>query len=360
MIRSLFLSICYLAHSAAGVVTLPDPSSKMPEGGTVVWSPLFQATWDAMNTEMGGKPEKIEPPDELMTRLDAFRWEPEKVMPEGGWKTWAGAATPDFLKHVNAEAARLTGEAEGPFKLRGEAVPGSIACFGLLDREVEFEKRFYRSAKVPLHFGASKSPVFFFGTKGKIAREHREVVKVLAYRATDRSQALEISCKGADDKVILYLPAKPQDFATACTWIRQWRKEWQAGEWGGENDGRLHEGDELRVPYVSLDATADFSSQLTSGRFYGKPGDPWTIRRAEQKTKFELHEKGARVRVEASMEADPFGGEPLIVPRRFIYDRPFFVFLWREQAEWPYLAVWVGDTSALWPPFHKAREMSAE
>jgi hypothetical protein len=37
------------------------------------------------------------------------------------------------------------------------------------------------------------------------------------------------------------------------------------------------------------------------------------------------------------------------VPRRFLYDRPFFVFLWREGAEWPYFGAWIGDESSLEP-----------
>ena len=111
MIRSTLLALCLPV--SAGVITVPDPSSPLPEGETVVWSPLFQATWDAMNKENGGKPEKIEPPNELMARLDAFDWKADAVMPEGAWKTWAGIATPDFLNRVNMEAAQMTGEAEG-------------------------------------------------------------------------------------------------------------------------------------------------------------------------------------------------------------------------------------------------------
>jgi hypothetical protein len=346
MIRSALLALCLPV--SAGVITLPDPNSPLPEGATVVWSPLFQATWDAMNREIGGKPQKTDPPNELMARLDAFEWEPDKVMPEGAWKTWAGDSTPDFLKRVNAEAAKMTGEAEGPFRLIEDVGKPHLACFGLLDRKVDFTKRFYKSARLPLEFGAEKKPVRFFGTTGDEAAEFGESVGVLAYRPVDGSYALEISCKGMDDKVILYRPSKAQDFATACRWIREWRKKPGKGdalpwEW---DDRQLHGGDEVRVPYVSLDAVADFTRLLDSRRDYGVGGGAWVIRRAEQRTRFELHEKGASVRAEVSL--DPFASEPILpYPRRFIYDRPFFVFLWRDKAEWPYLGVWVGDDSAL-------------
>jgi hypothetical protein len=341
------LALGFAAHASAGVITVPDPHSPLPEGGSVVWSPLFQATWDAMNREVGGKLEKVDPPNELMARLDAFEWKPEAVMPEGAWKTWAGLATPDFLKRVNAEAARMTGEEKGPFSLSENPAPGTIACFGLLDREVEFAKPFFRSAKAPLRFGSAKSPVQFFGTTAAHAAAHGDVVKVLAYTPADDSHALEISCKGADDKVILYMPGKAEGFAAACRQIREWRKAWDEAQAEKSADRQLRMGDEVRVPYVALDTAASFTGALQGGRHYGIEGDPWKVIRAEQKTKFELHEKGARVRVEASLDLEPFGPAPVIKPRRFIYDRPFFVFLWRENAEWPYLGVWVGDTSAL-------------
>jgi hypothetical protein len=74
--------------------------------------------------------------------------------------------------------------------------------------------------------------------------------------------------------------------------------------------------------------------------------------KAEQRTTFELHEKGARVEVLVEGGDEPFGGPPeppRLVPRHFIYDRPFFVFLWRDKAEWPYFGAWIGDASAMSP-----------
>ena len=109
-----------------------------------------------MNAEMGGKPLKVEPPNQLMTRLDAFEWDADRVIPEGSWKVWSGEAKKVFLDTVNNEAAAMTGEAIGPFKLM-EEIPGGLACFGLLNREVEFQTPFFKSRKVPMNFGAKKA-----------------------------------------------------------------------------------------------------------------------------------------------------------------------------------------------------------
>jgi hypothetical protein len=101
-------------------------------------------------------------------------------------------------------------------------------------------------------------------------------MKVLAFRPVDGPHALEVSCKEADDKVIFYRPPAAQDFATACKWLRKWRKDYVVnaelpGTWG---DRLLHVNDEVRVPYVSLDVTTDLSGRLQGGRFYGNAGDP--------------------------------------------------------------------------------------
>ncbi len=346
----ILIALC--AAASADVVTLAHPSETLPENDTVVWSPLFQATWDNLNTELGGRPEKVEPPDELMAKLDSFNWEADKIMPKGSWKTWSGPATGDFLNRVNGEAAKMTGEPHGPFRLPQEN-PASRTAFGLLDRVVSFQKAFLRSRGEPMAFRAEnkESLVCFFGSRSDMSGELRESVRVLAFRPVDRSHAIQILCNEADDTVVLYRPAKSMDFATACSWIRTWRAQATAdkAEFGAWNDPQLHEMDEVRIPYVDLESKADLTSKLQGSRIHGNM--PWAITRAEQLTRFQLHEKGARVRVEVSISAEPLAEPqgPRIVPRKFIYDRPFFVFLWRDGAEWPYFGAWIGDASVLRP-----------
>lgn len=344
----------FLTAARGEIVTLTHPGESLPANSTVVWSPVFQAAWDKLNTRLGGPPVRVEPPNALMARLDAFRWKPGKVLPGGAWQAWCGPATRDFLNQVNREAAAITREPEGPFKLLQES-SGSLAFFSLLDRTVEFQRAFSRSNKIPMKFQTSDGghPVRFFGVRDEAGDGFGDSVRILAWRPVDRSHAIQIRCKQADDTVILYLPGQNQDFATACHWLRTWRSQSKpdAGRSGAWDDCVFHSGDEIQIPYVTLESNADHTLLFGGVRYHGekgKPAMPWSITRVEQLTRFELHEKGARVRVEVSGEAAALGpGPPPTVPRRFLYDHPFFVFLWRDQAEWPYFGAWIGDASAL-------------
>ena len=340
--------------SQAGIVTLPHPDEKLPAESTVVWSPLFQATWDTMNQKLGGPPKRVEPPNPLMAKLDSTQWKPDAVMPAGSWKTWGGGATQAFLDQVNREAMELTGDAEGPFKLPENLGPDALACYGILDRKVEFVRPFYRSKKVPMDFKLGKEvmPVRYFGAPEARVEEFRGNVRVLSWRPSERSHAIQVACKQLGESLVLYIPGKAQDFSTACRWLHKWRMEElpvkSSTLHGAANDPFPHESDLIQIPYVSLDVRESLVNRLQGLRFHENTM-PMKITTAEQRTRFKLHEKGAEVRVEVTL-AGPFGGAPdapVMVPRHFVYNRPFFAFLWRDGAEWPYFGVWVGDDSAL-------------
>ncbi len=133
--------------------------------------------------------------------------------------------------------------------------------------------------------------------------------------------------------------------AEACRKIREWRANPLQGHWGSAQDPRLHETDDVRIPVLKLENTADFVPDLGGLRHY-QSGPPWIINQAQQRLKFQLTEKGAKLRAEVELEADPFADsspKPKMIPRFFHYDRPFFVFLWRNGAEWPYFGAWIGN-----------------
>jgi hypothetical protein len=338
----------------AALLTIPHPSAAIPPTQTVVWSPVFQATWDALTTHCGGQPKRIDPPSEIMTQLDAFQFDANPVLPEGSWKVWAGPATQEFLTQVNREAAELIQEPSGPFRMAGDR-PQSAAAFGMLKHEIEFTRALHRSRTKPLEFktAAGSSRVEFFGVAGELSRQFRQSIRMLHHTPEKNAHAVELECKGGKESAIFYAPPEEQDFATACGWIRVWKAEFKDDPSleGAINDPRLHANDDLRVPYLSLSLHSEFPDLTKSLRYHGEDEVPWRIVATGQVTRFDLTEKGAQVKVSADLEAAPFGSPPVpsTVPRKIIYDRPFFVFLWRDQADWPYFAAWIGDASALKP-----------
>ena len=330
----------------SAIDSVAHPEEPFATNQTVIWAPLFQASWDRLHENH--QLLRVEPPNALMDKLDQFKWEPETVLPKSGWKIWAGAATADFIALANKEAKAYTNQ-ETTF--RAAPSPTARIALGVLQRRVDFVTAFYRSNVRPLPFLANGMPVpvQFFGVRGKLSAHFRGSVSVLNYEG--HSHALKLFGK-EDDSVILYLPPQPVSFQQASETIRTWLQAPRNGAFGALNDPSLHELDDVRVPYLSFNSELDFGERLHGGRFLAGEAQPWRILQALQRVDFELIETGAKVRVITQVAAEPFGGsskEPIIVPRNFIYDRPFFLFLWRHNADWPYLGLWLGDTQAMHP-----------
>lgn len=335
---------------------MAHPEAEFEAGDTVVWSPVFQAAWDAVNGELGGKP--TESGSELGKRLDDFEWRSAEVLPEGRWKVWSGPSTPALHREANAGARELTGDGEVFPEIRGlrdeEGAPVSYAAYALLDVELLYARPLYRSKQRPMTFTdaeGKEGPVHFFGVRGKASSAFGNI-RVL--HRGGKSHALEIPARDLDrlGSLLLFLPEEPLSFAKACEQLRAYRASWPhlPEDWRGERDPRFHERDQLRVPLVSFEARSDFRGDLKGLRIYPGVEQPYVIAEAWQDVDFRLHEKGAEVRVEAGVGMDPFGSPPKppeAFPRDFSFDRPFFAMLWRDGAKWPYFAAWVGGREAM-------------
>lgn len=330
------------------------PEEKFSAEKTVVWTPLFQAAWDRMNADLGGRPIKVEPPNPAMNRLDSFEWNADSVMPKDRWKVWSGEATKVFIDRTNKEAAAMLGEPAGPFDPTAASdTPQSRLVLALMDKSLDFAKAFHRSATTPLVFTdrtGKETKVQFFGIRGEGSGGFSQSVRIL-YK-DDTSQAVQLMA-AAGESVVLYMPKNEESFAFASGKLKTWFADGFQGEYGSETDRKLHPKDDLRVPYVTLKSLVDFKPLLEGLRTYQEGAPPWTITRALQQVDFEMTEKGAKVRAKVELGADPFGDPPPappMVPRNFIFDKPFFVFLWREGADWPYFGAWLGDASSMLPP----------
>lgn len=330
-------------------------TNQIPKGATTeIWSPLFQASWDKFNARRQGELVKVKPENKVMSALDQFKWKEAKVMPEGGYAIFAGPATPEFATEVRNQVFKQfrynMAINQLPHSERGEAL------YGVLVRDLSFQKQFFRSRKRPLAFTdptGKNHRVAFFGTAGALSNHYGRKVRVLNYHHEKKSFILSIATDHTDEHLIVYRPETPISFDTAIAHINKAKKSPLTGDIGSLTEGYLHKNDTVKIPYLNIDVRTDFTDQLQGLRYYSKEPAPWTITKAIQITRFELFEKGARVRVETHTQGDPFGGEPskpqkiTYIPRQFICDQPFFVFIWKDKAALPYFGAWAGSGDIL-------------
>jgi len=324
-----------------------------PKGATQVWSPLFQATWEKLNAMQGGELEKVVPPNDLITKLGEFKWKAEEVLPEDGYAVYAGLATQEFARET-AAAIKKKFDIEIDSS-RVPVIPHAKAAYGILLRELKFEKKFFRSQKNALEFQARTGDIHaveFFGTAGGHSDEYGDHVKVLHYAHDTSSFILSVATDKEGESLIVYRPVRECNFRDAMERVKKAMEEPLSGPYGSLKNGSLHRSDVVKIPYVTIDADTDFTEQLRGNLHYIGESLPWRVAKAFQVTKFELFEEGARVRVETGIGLEPFGEPPKpppVTPRSFVCDRPFYVFLWRVGAAWPYLATWIDGDDCLTP-----------
>lgn len=323
-------------------------TDKQPERGeTLVWSPLFQASWDKMNTMHAGKPVKVVPPNALIERLDHFKWVEKKVMPPDGYAVYAGLDTKEFARQTADDVKKRFG-----FDMRADLLPQTgraHAYYGVLIRDLVFKKQFYRAKKAALAFKDGKNAVHqvsYFGTAKHHSAGYGKHVRILSNPADKAGFVLEIDTDRAAEKIIIYRPKKAVTFDRGIQHVVACRKSPCRGRFGETTFPYLWEGDIIKIPYLKIQAHTDFTHLFKATRYYNDDPRPWNISRAYQVTEFELGEKGARIRLQTGT-ADAFGDSP--VPRKFICDRPFFVFAWKDGAELPYFAAWIDGADALAP-----------
>ena len=324
-----------------------------PKGVTQVWSPLFQAIWEKLNDMQGGELEKVVPSNDLITQLEEFKWQAEEVMPKDAYAVYAGPATQEFARETATSIKKK-------FDLeidsgRMPKIPNGKAAYGILLRELKFQKKFFRSQNKALEFHAGTGDirmVEFFGTAGNHSDDYGDNVKVLDYTPDTFTFILSVATDKESENLIVYRPDRECNFRDAMERVKKAMKEPISGPYGSLKNGSLHRQDVVKIPYITIDADTDFTEQLRGDLHYTREPLPWRIAKAFQVTKLELFEEGARVRVETGIGTDPFGEPPKpppVTPRNFICDRPFYVFLWRAGADWPYLATWIDGTDCLTP-----------
>jgi hypothetical protein len=342
--------IFLIASASAEIVSVAHPDVMAERGQTIVWTAAMQAAFDRL---IGAKAsmhfEKVTPDNPLIDRMRAFRWDETKTLPKDGWFALSGRATPALAKEATTAWRNMAGSNEPEIKFSD--APGTLAAVVGISRDFQFRKAFKPSADTGLMWKGEPEPLKFFGIRSTEAGDYAENVRVLAWHPVKRMQALQLMAKEGDDTMVLYMPEEAQNMLEAVTWVKAWRNEWdkQRGDGLSWDDPRLHEKDDLRIPEIDLDAEASLADSFAGAIQFKGVSIPYRVGRADTMTRLQVDATGVKFSSKAEMGVDPFGDlppPPQPKPRRFWFDKPFFLFLWRDGADLPYAAVWFGDTSS--------------
>jgi hypothetical protein len=278
---------------------------------------------------------------------------------------------PGTVKHIREELAKKFGGRARPRAIpREEEIPPNFAvAYCYLFKNLEFQIPFQRIERsetfLPAVYAFDPTPmgndpehlkmldelpvVECFGISGHSipSPEKLSQVKILHYRTKNGGPGfpeefiVELATKKADDRVIL---AAVRPAATLGETVKK-----VDGLIAASQPVAMLVGDELDIPKINFDITRDYTEIKTAVTGVRKLGMtlPWIIIKALQNTRFQMDERGVRLRSDATMVGG-CGAEPPPRQRHWlVFYKPFLLMLKRRDASAPYFVLWVDNAELL-------------
>jgi len=321
----------------------PHLEAPIEPGRSVLWCMTFQLVWNEVCALVGGD---IHFDEELpMVAILNNRSATKDDLDEASYVALAGFVRDGIYAEIPKALERKFKGAARPRLLPNPAVaprPQDIVAYAYLFKNLEFPTRFERLDE-PLDFGGTRVSCFGIGREYK-SDHHRlyPQVRILYYEGPD-DFAVELLTKSAGDRVIL---AKRRPGATLLDTVAATEQQAAASE-----PIQAVTGDVLIVPKFNFDLTRSYSELIGRSLVVKNPAvaKDLVLLAAVQNIRFQMDEKGVRLRSEAHMQfgcAAPEHPQPEHV---MIFDKPFLVVLKREGANAPYFALWMDNSELLVP-----------
>ncbi len=293
------------------------------------WCVTFQLVWnDLMDTLLDGKPVKFiggNPPlaDKLNKKLYT-----KEILNEKSYYTKHGEISPSLKEEIETDIYKKFKETSDILHLVDWKSQGYL-FYSMLLKNFNFEVPFdILPAKT---FNGSSETYKFFGTKEDTKKEIRNNVAVLFYD-NDKNFAVQLKTKENED-VLLYRTDKEGDFETIFEEIT--KKSFI---------NNLRKTDFLSIPNIKVDELISFD-ELTNKQI---EGTDYLISQALQTIKFNIDNKGGKLKSEAMMAVKMTMARPEETEERYFhFDKPFYLFLKEADKDKPYYAMYVKDTKYL-------------
>lgn len=291
-----------------------------------VWGVAMNLAWNELNQTILHEPLQLNTNDSMALAIaKRFNESPftKNDLDENSYYVKAGYGI-ETLDDINRESKNRF-----PDKSFGElAYPlekEDIISYAYLFKKVEYAAP----------FGVTK--VYFKDTAvtGFVANDdlQRKTIGVLNYSNDDKF-VIQLQLKDAEDELYLakgFDMSRPQDIVSMINEFKEAPRQ------------SMQPQDQFEMPNLQLDHTREYTS-LLGIKWRNKDFTRYSIKVMNEKIKFEMDEKGARVENEAVMVAvvDSVAlPQPEVLIRNFKLDNPFWLVMKRKQAPNPFFILGV-------------------
>lgn len=322
-------------------VVVADLQEPIPVNTNVLWCGTFQLTWNEICSLLG---ENLHFRGQEPASVGALN---QKLFQKDDLDSASYVALADYVKNgiygkIQRELEKKFGGAASPHFLPRPAnafMPNDIVSYAYLFKNLEFANPFEKLDQ-PLVFRDVEIPSFGINEEYKAGQDKlREQVSILYYENRDHF-AVELKTKSQGDRLILVKmdPAKTLE-KTIAAFNDQVKT---AKPISAEFVGLM-----LKVPKLNFDITRIFKELEGLPLALQKTTDAHQITSAVQNIRFQMDEKGVRLKSESHISIGCSASGREIIKYFLIFDKPFLILLQRTEAKVPYFALWVDNPEIL-------------
>jgi len=315
---------------------------KIESGNNLIYCSTFQIAWNMLQDSIVREEIKLSGNPLIAKMLNKQR-STARDLSEDCYVAMVGELTEEFLRRINDALKEKFGD-QAPDEVKEPILPRipQIFSYAYLYKDLQFPLEF-ESLENPVHFHSQDTvtDVKAFGIE-KLSDANKELGKQVqvieyerepGYASAPKSFIIGLESKSENDQIILACVEPEANLLETIEMVS--KKVEQAPP------ASLKPDETLQIPKLDFNVDHSFS-ELTSRNFLNEGWKGWFISKATQWIRFKLNEKGAVLKSEARivMLKGP-------ISRRFVFDKPFLIYLKQKDAEHPYFAMWVDNAELL-------------
>ncbi|HEX4131393.1 MAG TPA: hypothetical protein VGG64_04520 [Pirellulales bacterium] len=326
---------------------LPHGNGAIESGRSYVYCATFQLTWDELRKLSGDAPVRLMGDPPLAAVLNDHRFDRADLSP-ADYLAMSGRVNQGIVAEIRQAVA--TRFPRATLKVSEAATSDGLYLYTYLDKLMPFAEKFDRVAAIPFQAGGETAGVAAFGIEGfysssKRGRALAKQLSVLDYRGED-DFILRLNTTAKEDELILAKVAPHATLSETVAAVEQRIKEARkAVKWPGAEEFlyQPHDEEPLKIPIVSLAIDREYA-ELMDRPIENRELTGLPIVQARQRVLFHLDERGARLESNAWSAVK---SEQTNRPRKYVFDKPFLLYVKKAGDHTPYFALWVGSFDLL-------------